>query len=889
MGRLALFLFFLLCFSTHSISQTHVYGGIHDVDQKPIVQANIVLKDSLQKIHSYIYSNEKGEYQLPIKTRGNFTLQVSSLGMETYIQNLYIENFQVPIQLDVVLHPKFEVLETVHIEVSRPKYEPKQVRDTTLISVASYIDGSEFTVEQLLKKLPEIQVQPDGSITVDGKEVEKVMVENDDFFGRGYRILSKNMPSHTIKEVEILRNYSENRLLKGVEESSKIALNLKLKEEAKRVWFGSLEGTKGDNDFYGAKVNAMNFGKKNKYYFLGFSQNLGKSNAEDLQVFMSSVLKDPSKFNDRNLHNYLLRFQEPYVQEMNAHMLRFNEQHLASANAIFNPSEVLKIHPMLIYSRDRVNFYNSNLEQIYTESLSFTNHKINRLKNKNGFIFLKLHMDYDIAENQKLESTTIVEQNDVDASSLVLFNEIPTKTSLSNENSFFKQELHYTHKLTESSVVSFLADYNKKNIPQTYQSDGFPTFSLFPNLSGASSFVQYAEQEAEEVHLKAKFVHRFENTSVLETRLGHKYQNENLNSHLELIDQDNQIETPKSFFNQTHYRQNNTYLNAEYKIRVENVDFSTRLNVGYLGMHLRNQNEVSQKIHYYVEPDFNIAWNPSGIHKFILRYSYQFTPSDLVDLYDGYVLTGFQSFTKGTGVLDALRSSNGMLYYQLGDWGDKFFGILTLNYIQNHDFISSHLLVYPEGIVQEKILVKNRQMFNWDSRWDYYFDIIHSNLQVELGWSTSNFKNKVNHSELRKIQSDTFTYGVSLASNFDGFFNFTIGAKWEDKKIYSDLKYTYTDNSSYLNVNIGFHERMVLDLFSDYFLFGDIDGSNTHYFLDAKLSYQFTGDKLHLELSGKNLFNNNEFSMQRISDIGVFSTTHRLLPRRILLTAKYRF
>src|SRR5699024_914589 len=89
-----------------------------------------------------------------------------------------------------------------------------------------------------------------------------------DFFGKGYKILSKNMPAYPIEEVEILKHFSNNKLLKNIEESDKVALNLKLKEESKNVWFGNVKGGIANDGFYEFKGKLMDFGKKNKYYFL---------------------------------------------------------------------------------------------------------------------------------------------------------------------------------------------------------------------------------------------------------------------------------------------------------------------------------------------------------------------------------------------------------------------------------------------------------------------------------------------------------------------------------------------------------------------------------------------------------------------------------------------
>ena len=71
-----------------------------------------------------------------------------------------------------------------------------------------------------------------------------------------------------------LKNYSNNRLLKGIEESNKVALNLKLNEKSKRIWFGNIKKGSNFKNRYELLGNLMNFGKKNKFYFLTNLNNL---------------------------------------------------------------------------------------------------------------------------------------------------------------------------------------------------------------------------------------------------------------------------------------------------------------------------------------------------------------------------------------------------------------------------------------------------------------------------------------------------------------------------------------------------------------------------------------------------------------------------------------
>jgi hypothetical protein len=150
------------------------------------------------------------------------------------------------LNIDAVLENKSIFFNEVIVQTKKPFVIRK---DTISFKTNFFTDGTEQTVEALLKKIPGLQVDNEGTIKVGDQEIEKLMIDGDDLFERGYKILSKNMPAYPIEEVEILKNYSNNRLLKNIEKSNKVALNLKLDEKSKRVWFGNIETSLGNDNF----------------------------------------------------------------------------------------------------------------------------------------------------------------------------------------------------------------------------------------------------------------------------------------------------------------------------------------------------------------------------------------------------------------------------------------------------------------------------------------------------------------------------------------------------------------------------------------------------------------------------------------------------------------
>jgi len=95
----------------------------------------------------------------------------------------------------------------------------KKRLDTTTFKASAFTKGNEQVVEDLLKNIPGVTVEEDGTIKVGNKAIEKVMVDGDDFFEKGYKLLTKNLNADAVENVQVYERYSNNKLLKGIEES----------------------------------------------------------------------------------------------------------------------------------------------------------------------------------------------------------------------------------------------------------------------------------------------------------------------------------------------------------------------------------------------------------------------------------------------------------------------------------------------------------------------------------------------------------------------------------------------------------------------------------------------------------------------------------------------
>ncbi|AZA64108.1 carboxypeptidase regulatory-like domain-containing protein [Chryseobacterium carnipullorum] len=230
----SIILFFMFSFSFSQ--EIIIKGKVTDNQNRGIESASVLILDNNDETIAYSFSDEKGYYNLNFDKKGisgMVTLKVSSLDHTP--KEIKI-NQESAILKDVVLEDKIETIKEIILDGKKVKIN----QDTTSIKVASFGNKTEQTVEDILKKLPGIEVLNDGSIKAHGKKIKKLLVEGEDLLDINYKLLSKNLDSKVLDEVQIIDNFEDNPILKKLNNSDKVAINLKLKKGLKNVWFGNV-------------------------------------------------------------------------------------------------------------------------------------------------------------------------------------------------------------------------------------------------------------------------------------------------------------------------------------------------------------------------------------------------------------------------------------------------------------------------------------------------------------------------------------------------------------------------------------------------------------------------------------------------------------------------
>ena len=884
--KLTIFLFLFLFQNVYA--QTTISGKI--VDDSNLSLPNAIISVSLENskgIIAFSSSDKNGNFKIKVNKTGKFFISFSYLNYEKKTLSLEIINQEQIIVDDIQLAFKPLELSEVLINVARPTIING---DKITYDVKSFTQGNEQVLEDLLKKIPGLNVSADGTIKVGNQEVEKIMIDGDDMFEKGYKILTKNMPVNPLDKVELLRRYSNNKHLKGIENSDKVALNLVLKEDAKRVWFGNVSlgyGLASENR-YDVRANLMNFGKKNKFYFLTNLNNIGIDATGDVnQLVRPYRFGEPGSIGDNQFANRVMGLGEsqPNLKQKRVNL---NNSELLSLNSIFTLSEKVKLKALGFLNTDETDFFRNSFESFFVGNTNFENTEdfVGRKAQITGFG--KVDLIYDISKTKTLEYTGKFNQTNEKNRSDLLFNGDLLNERLTSNNELFDQKVVYTNKYEDNKVILFSGRYINEKTPQTYSVNQFILDDLF--AQDANNTSQYSQNKMQFVGAEAHLMDKKINGDLLELKFGNQLRMDQLDTRFELFNNATSLDVPSGYQNNLIYSTTDLYLSAKYNFKLKDFTLLTQSDFHQLFNQLENLSRESSQTPFFIIPKIGLDWEINSKNKIQSSYSYNTTNADVLDVYSGFVQTSFRSFSKGIEEFNQLTSSNVFFNYTYGSWGDKFFANTFLVFNKSNDFFSSNSIIAQNFSQSEKIIIKDREFLSISSNIDRYFKPIKSNLKINVGGSRTNFKNIVNNSNLREVRNFSINYGFELRSGFRGIFNYHIGSKWNYNQVKTTIENSFTDNTSFLDLSLMFNDRFNVQIQSERYYFGNLSSdSNKYYFLDLEARFVAKENKLTFSLSGNNLFNTETFRNFSISDIAVSKTEFRLQPRYVLLKMEVRF
>ncbi len=277
--------FFLLllsaCFTTTLLAQKSgsVKGVAFDtISKQPVAAATVtVLERKDSSLVTFTMTGDNGQFELSGLAKGEYRLMISHVNYHNSNKFFSVTESAKNAELgNVVMNDKVKVLEEVVLASEAPPVT--LINDTIQYNAGSFKVPPNASVEQLLKKLPGVKVEKDGTIKAQGENVTKVLVDGKEFFGNDPKIATKNLPADAVDKVQVYDKQSDQAQLTGFEDGNyEKTINLKLKKDKKKGVFGKVNGGVGNKERVEGKFNVNSFKGARQFSAIGMGNN---TNAE---------------------------------------------------------------------------------------------------------------------------------------------------------------------------------------------------------------------------------------------------------------------------------------------------------------------------------------------------------------------------------------------------------------------------------------------------------------------------------------------------------------------------------------------------------------------------------------------------------------------------------
>ena len=902
----------VMVFSLNAISQNiRVEGFVKDSTGLGLEMANVMaINKETKAMDAYAITNEKGRYFLNLSANASYDIKASYIGYDSF--DAVLKTAETNMNYNIIMS------EGVQLNDVEVVYEmPVTISgDTIIYNSDSFTNGTERKLEDVLKKLPGVEVNADGEIEIEGKKVQKVMVEGKDFFDGDTKIATKNIPANALDKIQVLRNYNEVSNLKGLENNEEsIALNIKLKEGKKNFWFGDITAGGGFRDDVadGYLVNPKLFYYSPKYSInvIGNINNIGELplTARDYFKFTGGfknmMSKGGSSFNVTSNDLGILGLRNNQAASI--------DTKFGAANFSYNPTKSWTISGFGIFLNNRTNIETNsvtertdNLPDGSTQDITETRTENTLQKSQQALLKLsssyvpsdKLHLDYDALiklsdqkENQGLYSS--------------LLSDIYTEKK---QNPFsVNQNLNYYYTLNTKNVFAVEMQHLYQDEDPFYNANlaiqPFDLGTSYQTGETRNDVNQDRFVKTNKTDVKFDYYYMLTPKSNINFTVGNTYSYQNFNSHIfQVLDNGATNDLNEDEYNNdVKYAFNDVFLGLHYKFITGKFTFNPGFSVHQFNTKDTQLNSINKNSFTRLLPDFYALFQIKKSETLTYNYKMSNSFTDVNKLAEGYVFSNYNSLFSGNRNLEnSISHVHSLRYFKYNMFNfENIFANLT--YTKQVEGIKNRVLFTGVNQVSSAVNMNSSFAdetfsgnFNYGRSFSKYYK---ASVGVNINWSKFNnirvypdmdSDPNNNPTEIQATESFTQNYNVKFSTNFKTLPNLGLSYGLTINDNFSDVY--YIDSPA---ITLEYYFLDSFSFTSDYNFYHNRNKSKTveteYDFLNASLIYQKKDSKWEYKLAATNLLDTRSLNDNSFSQLGGSSTfsSYVVQPRYVILSFKY--
>ncbi len=877
--RKKLLIVLILAISNYCNAQkVSLSGTVKDSLQNPMPYANVIAKPKdVSKNLQFAITDNEGYYKLILQKGDTITISISYLGYKP-IDFEFVA--QKSIKKNFVLQQSSEQLDEVVIEM------PVTVRgDTTTYKTSKFIDGSERKLKNVLKKLPGVEVSKNGTVTVQGKKVTKMLVDGKKFFGGNSKLAVENIPADAVGNVEVIDNYNEVSFLKGLTDSDEMAMNINLKEDKKRFVFGDVEAGKGNKDFYKASANLFYYSPKTNVNFIGNINNINEKTftIRDYMSFsggINAIFKNNFKRGD-------------FSQFMQSNDVLKSQQKFGALNITKTATQKLDVSGYAIFSNSKT----SSLVENLNEYTTFVEDRTRKTNFDNLLGIGNLNLEYTPNSKSKFYARTQVKRtNNTNNQNLTSSINENTNTIVTDRDltaTYINQNIEWhkrqNDKHTFSSVINYTFD--KSNKTAFWETQDPILQGLIPADNNQILLRINQLKNTQEHNFDGVFKHFWEinNSNHIYTTLGNKFLQEDFFTEDVQVLDNNTVNNFANggFGNDVNFRVNDFFVGIHYKFRAGIFTLKQGIFAHKYDWNI-NQNITTDVGKWIVLPDFlaKIEFNKSK--KITINYNLKTSFSDASKFANRFYLQSYNSVFKGNENIENNLYHSARIYYSRFS---LYRGLMLFASVNYNKQIRGVRNTVDFNDINQFLTVKMFDNPSEDWRGNIHLEKTIKNLKYkfDVGFSNSQYVQKLNNT-LQTNTNKNYDYEIAIETLFDKFPTIEIGFKQDMGNFTSSATTTkFVTTAPFINIDYNFLENFIFnfDYTKSNYQNKTLNQKNAYEIANATLSYKKENSAWSYKITAQNLLNAQFKQSNSFSDFLISDTKTFILPRIIMFSIGY--
>ena len=866
-----------------SVFSQKIKGTIKTSNGKAIQNATILVKSDKNSsdFQEFFIGNEDGNYSFELT---NNYLDIIYLEFTAFNFSIHQDSINNPkknklYEFNIVLEEKNQILKEVIISETK-RFE--QRGDTTVYFIKAYKDGTERNVEDILRKLPGIEVNDDdGTLKYLGKQVEAVQLDGDDLFGYRYSTATKNISADMIEKVEAIDHFNSNPLLKGMEESKTTALNLTLKKGkldwSKNEYIGIGGGNKLMLDI---ALDVIAVSPKSKS-FANLSYNNIGLNSSPFNFFNTSsnpsideIISAPPKLINNKSQNSILSEKRSNV----------NEQKNSSINTIYKLNSLWSLRANLFYLQDKLWNEEYSLQQFSVQQ------QMTEYKDKNTSVKTPLNQQMELKLVHNLGRSRHFEWQanlgDLEIINNIDFSkngQIPTKTSLLTRDFLWSQKIDFSQKYREN-LFQFIAQNYQNSTPQIFRP--IQNFSFTGNMYAFSNLQSSHFTKNSSIY-NLKWFRKF---SKFRMQLVSKFQTESLKYRSFLEENDYKV---NEFINDNIYRKSKLSQQVIFNYDQKKWKFIFDLNANKWIQNFTSPSNSLPNHHVssFVGYHLDIFNDYSNDMKIMFTWKLDRNPVGENHLFSQQVVHQNRGTIQNQISLDLVENQQISLGFRKDNLSKSINQSLIFSYLKTKNSFISNLTI-NENFTQTVYYQspKNIQFINCNYTFDKYIYELKWNLNhsSNIGWG-SNF-NEINMTGLSENQQFSYLGSFAIRTMRKRIFDV------ENKLTYQFFEFKRPENEN-INTSINNSFKLIFHPLNNYSAWliwehfrPNLNEKTSFSFLDFKIEKKLKSTQpIKIALLGKNVLNQSYFTQIANTSYSTQIFQSSLLPGYWMLTTNLEF